>query len=283
MPLRTTPQNLADYICAVRGKPVDKFEWNNVQVSMILSAWTEPAMLLLLATRTCKIRPLGAVNVRNRMEMLRPDLCKPGDFGHFDRAVLSAVYSKSVRSVKRGLEIDLIVSLNVPDSQGRLTDAFRQVFTILQFTNTVPVTLKTSKSVQKTLSWQRPVQASFSMRHQEPTLWAEVCKDYNPIHTSTMAAKVLGFPGKLAHGNHVVAKAWIALLQANKHPDDIALSTTLEPVWLQVSFKRPIVMPARLEALYGQTLLPHDSQEAINFQVVSKDKVRLAGSIGTLY
>lgn len=280
MPLRTTHQDLADYVRAVQVESVDKLTWNNVQLSMILSAWAEPAMLLLLATRTCKIRPLGAVNVRNRLELLRPDLCKPEDLGRIDRAILSASYSKAVRRVKRGLEIDLFVSLNVPDGQGRLTTAFRQVFTMLQFT--APTSPGTSKSVEENPAWQRLVQGHFLMRHDDPSLWANVCKDYNPIHTSTIAARVFGFPGKLAHGNHVVAKAWVTLQEEKKGPDGVAFSTTLEPLWLEVSFKRPTIMPARLDALCGQTVSPNESHETINFQVVSKDKVRLAGSVGKL-
>jgi hypothetical protein len=33
---------------------------------------TEPAMLLLLASRSCPINALGAVNVRNRLELVDP-------------------------------------------------------------------------------------------------------------------------------------------------------------------------------------------------------------------
>jgi len=280
MPLRTTQEDVSKYIRAVQAEHVNSFQWTNVQHLMVLSAWAEPAMLLLLATRACKVRPLGAVNVRNRMELLRPDICKPDDLGHIDRAIISASYTKAVRRVKRGLEIDLIVSLNLPDQKGTLTTVFRQVFTLLEFTNTAPISLEASKPVQQTPAWQLLLQATFLMRHQEPSLWANVCKDYNLIHTSSIAAKVLGFRGKLAHGNHVVAMAWAALREANNEADDTALSMTLEPIWLEVSFKRPIIMPARLDALSGHTLLPNESQETTNFQVVSKDQVMLAGSVG---
>ena len=38
-----------------------------------------------------------------------------------------------------------------------------------------------------------------------PEKWAALCKDYNPIHVSAIAAKLFGFPGKVAHGNQVAA------------------------------------------------------------------------------
>lgn len=282
MPLQTTHHDLADYVRAVQTKSVDSFQWNTIQLAMALSAWSEPAMLLLLATRNCKIRPLGAVNVRNRLELLRPDLCNPEALGHIDKAILSASSTKLVRKVKRGLEIDLTVSLDIPDTNGRLTTVFRQVFTMLQFTNTLPVPPETSISVQKNPTWQRAGQATFSMQHREPSCWAKVCKDYNPIHTSAMAAKLFGFPGKLAHGNHVAAKAWVALMGAETMRDHNALPTNFEALWLELSFKRPIILPARLDALYGHTFLPNGHLNATDFQVVSKDKVRLAGTIGIL-
>jgi hypothetical protein len=35
--------------------------------------------------------------------------------------------------------------------------------------------------------------------------WAAVCKGINPIQMSFLAARMFGFPGKIAHVNYVVA------------------------------------------------------------------------------
>lgn len=280
MPLKPTQHDLVDFVKAVQPGSSDSFQWNSVQLALLLSAWTEPAMLLLLATRNCKVRPLGAVNVRNRLELLRPDLCKPDALGIFENAILSASYPKTVRRVKRGLELDLIVSLNVSDSQGgsHSATAFRQVFTILQFTKPDSHPLVASTSGQRTPTWPRTVQSSFSVQHQEPSAWAKVCKDYNPIHTSTLAAKMFGFPGKLAHGNHVVAKAVLALSTTAQLQDNMSFSPTLEPSWIEVSFRRPVALPAKLNVLCEMDNPPPTT----NFQVVSKDKLRIAGKVGIL-
>lgn len=284
MPLKTTQHDLINFVKAVHPESSDSFQWNSVQLALLLSAWTEPAMLLLLATRNCKVRPLGAVNVRNRLELLRPDLCKPDALGVFENATLSASYPKTVRRVKRGLEVDLIVSLNVSDSQGgsQSATAFRQVFTILQFTKPDSDTLVASSTDQSTPPWPRTVHASFSVQHREPSSWAKVCKDYNPIHTSTLAAKMFGFPGKLAHGNHVVAKAFLALNTTGQLQDNISLSPTLEPSWIEVSFRRPVILPAKLDVLCEMDNPPHNHTQTTNFQVVSKDKLRIEGTVGIL-
>jgi hypothetical protein len=38
-----------------------------------------------------------------------------------------------------------------------------------------------------------------------PKAWSKGCNDINPIHMTSLAARLFGFPGKIAHGNHVVA------------------------------------------------------------------------------
>lgn len=284
MPLSPTKNDLVAYIKAVQPESSNSFQWNNLQLALLLSAWTEPAMLLLLATRKCKIRPLGAVNVRNRLELLRPNLCKPEALDLIQNSVLSASYSKTTRRVKRGLELDLIVTLNMPSSEGGslLVTAFRQVFTILQFAPTGSDFLEIPKSDQFSPEWHQQAKASFTIQHQEPSSWAKVCKDYNPIHTSTIAAKIFGFPGKLAHGNHVVAKACLALGKTVHTQDHVLFSPHFQPSWLEVSFKRPVVLPARLDATCEQTFTPHDHIQDTNFQVDTKDKIRILGRGGFL-
>jgi hypothetical protein len=50
----------------------DELTIEPLQMPIFLSAVTEPAMLLLLASRSCPINALGAVNVRNRLELVDP-------------------------------------------------------------------------------------------------------------------------------------------------------------------------------------------------------------------
>jgi acyl dehydratase len=47
----------------------------------------------------------------------------------------------------------------------------------------------------------------FSISDNDPLKWAALCKDYNFIHLSGLAAKAFGLLGKLAHRNCVAAAA----------------------------------------------------------------------------
>jgi hypothetical protein len=91
-------------------------------------------MLLLLASPTCSISPLGAVNVRNRFELLRPDLCSLKSLTRQHSAGVVAKLRNKTRVVKRGIEHDLEVSVLVPQSRLDLVPGYRQVFTMLEFT-----------------------------------------------------------------------------------------------------------------------------------------------------
>jgi hypothetical protein len=93
-------------------------------------------MLLLFACPACSISPLGAVNVRNRFELLRPDLCCLKSLTGQHSAGVVAKLQNETRVVKRGIEHDLEVSVLVPQSRLDLVPGFRQVITMLEFSKT---------------------------------------------------------------------------------------------------------------------------------------------------
>lgn len=75
MPFRLTKDGVEEYALAVGLEGTNAIFNNFAQRCLLLSAFSEPAVLLLLASRGCPIRPLGSVNVRNRFEVLMPRLC----------------------------------------------------------------------------------------------------------------------------------------------------------------------------------------------------------------
>ena len=280
MPLRTSQGDIDAFSLAVREASKSGFPSSNVDTLLFLSAVSEPAMLLLLAQKHCKVRPLGSVNVRNRFELLRPDLCTPQYLRSFNGAVLNATCSKVVRKVKRGFEIDLTVSVDVPSGQdGSFTTMFRQIFTILQFAN-VQADVSPFSSVNSDPNWLYPL--PFRVNYDEPSFWARVCKDYNPIHTSTIAAKAFGFPGKIAHGNHVAAKAFDVLTKSASAPSCIGLSHSQEPLWMEVMFRRPVIVPAQLETTISQSTLKKDGTSFTAFEILNQSKVCIEGKFGKL-
>jgi acyl dehydratase len=66
--------------------------------------------------------------------------------------------------------------------------------------------------------------------------YAAVSGDRNPIHMHALTAKPLGFPGAIAHGMWTKARCLAAL--ESRLPDAFAVD---------VRFRRPIVLPARVE------------------------------------
>ncbi len=66
--------------------------------------------------------------------------------------------------------------------------------------------------------------------------YAAVSGDRNPIHMHSLSAKALGFPGAIAHGMWTKARCLAAL--ESRLPDAFAV---------EVRFRRPIVLPARVE------------------------------------
>ncbi|OAL48262.1 hypothetical protein IQ07DRAFT_612983 [Pyrenochaeta sp. DS3sAY3a] len=224
-----------------------------LHLPLLLAATTEPAMLLLLVNRSCPINPLGAVNVRNRFELLRPDLCDLSSLEIPDRAALLAEVQGEPRNVKRGVEYDLEVSIMIPDDAGtgKAVVVFRQIFTMLEMRKTKELEGEARPSEVKVVGAESSavgLSTSLSFSGSDPLTWAALCKDYNFIHISNLAAKLFGLPGKLAHGNHVVAKAVQSSLE-----DGASKSLAPTPMWMETHFRRPVTVPTKMDVEAAQS------------------------------
>jgi acyl dehydratase len=85
----------------------------------------------------------------------------------------------------------------------------------------------------------------------EPT-WHESRKEkrsnYNPIHVSAIAAKLFGFPGKVAHGNQVATgmiESTAAAAKTKTQSKDLWFDGERES-FMEVEFKGPMVVPLNL-------------------------------------
>lgn len=245
-PFRVEQEDEARYLHATRPNDNSKDPIESSHLMLFLSAMTEPAMLLLLTSPQCPVNPLGAVNVRNRFELLRPDLCSPLSFRDSGQTVLFARVHRESRLVKRGIEYDLEVGILAPDdaTNDKTVFVFRQIFTMLEFRKTKGRNAE-EKSAENKIPGEQPQSSEpaiqVSLSDSDPWRWAALCKDYNLIHLSGMAARLYELPGKLAHGNHVVARALQALLETSSIRSLGGAST-----WMEVQFKRPVRVPAEL-------------------------------------
>jgi acyl dehydratase len=100
------------------------------------------------------------------------------------------------------------------------------------------------------------------------TDYAAVSGDRNPIHTSTVAAKLFGFPRRIAHGMWSKARCLAAL--EGRLPDRYTV---------EVGFKLPILLPSSVafsavaEADGSWSMALHDARSG---------KPHLSGTIGQL-
>ena len=81
-----------------------------------------------------------------------------------------------------------------------------------------------------------PASAEWKLGGDLGRRYAAVSGDRNPIHMHALTAKPLGFPAAIAHGMWTKARALAAL--ESRLPDAFAA---------EVAFRRPILLPARVE------------------------------------
>ncbi|WWC61181.1 uncharacterized protein I303_103761 [Kwoniella dejecticola CBS 10117] len=267
MPFRITPHDIQRYIQCLSSNTsldVDDILDSPHHMQLLLSALTEPAMLLLLSKINCPIDPVGSVNVRNAFELKDPSTTKKtlrerlGSQSSTNRDAVplncEARLSREVKQVKRGWEFTIMVDL-VEALQEARTTIYTQAFTFLVFhfhkhSQPPPASTKADEIEAETCNI-----AGFRIGAREPSSWADLSKDYNPIHTSTFAARLLGFRSKIAHGNHVVAKAIHgAASYLERGPIDALDGTGIRR--MEVEFKRPVPVPSSLE-----TRVPEDDDK----------------------
>jgi hypothetical protein len=238
IPFQTSPSDLIRYNRAAKTAGIDTLS-HPLHLMLFLSAVTEPAMLLLLTKRNCPMDPVGGVNVRNRFEIVEPDILDrklreamgPEEEGVMrDQGwIVKTRLDPNLKKVKRGWEVTIVVEL-VSEN----TILYRQFFTFLQFAkhSTPPVQGESpSDAVETTPS------TSVRLLPTDPSLWAALSKDYNPIHFSSTLARLFGFKSMIAHGNHVLAKGLAKL-------DDVDTKGIKS---MEVDFRRPVFIPSELD------------------------------------
>jgi acyl dehydratase len=251
-----------------------------------LAGLTTPLMLLLLAKRSCPILPLGSVNVRNRFEFLNPVLCHDAARGLLKGLGADARLVTAGRRVKRGMEFDVVIEVTV-GKVDLVKDqvVFRQIITLLQNLprETEPLFTEpaASEKISSTdISTYDTVDQEIYIEKDAPLRWAAFCKDYNPIHVVSPAAKTFGYPGIIAHGNHVVGQA-ITVLAGIAGPQFSKMWTpSSKASWLEVEFRKPMVVPTKLEILIDET----DVRNVVtsHFKIVKETKVYIEGRAGWL-
>jgi acyl dehydratase len=174
-----------------------------------------PLTMRLMAAPSFPIPLVGLVHVANRISVLRPL-----DAG--SRLDL-AVHAESLRPHERGRQLD-VVAIATADG----AEVWRGVSTYLH---------RSRASSGRGDASDRPAPPTPTALWRVPTRvgadYARVSGDHNPIHTSRVGARLLGFRHPIAHGMWTKARCLATL--AGRVPDTYTVD---------VSFKLPVFLPA---------------------------------------
>jgi acyl dehydratase len=181
-----------------------------------------PLALQLMTAPEFPFPAAGVVHLANRIELHRSlDAGEPLDL---------AVHAERLRPHPRGQQVDLVTVASVAGAE-----AWREVSTYLH--RTASASASGSGSASGSHSGERPPApapaAVWRVAADTGRAYAAVSGDWNPIHSSTLAARAFGFRRRIAHGMWTKARCLAQL--APRLPAAYAVAVT---------FQAPILLPA---------------------------------------
>ncbi|AQT78207.1 dehydratase [Mycolicibacterium litorale] len=181
-------------------------------------ALTFPTVMALLTAFDFPFAAMGAVHVENTITRYRPIAVTD--------SVGVSVHAENLREHRKGLLVDLVTDVNVGNDL-----AWHQVATFLhQQRTSLSDEPKPEPPKRPKLP---PPNAILRITPGQIRRYASASGDHNPIHTSTVGAKLFGFPTVIAHGMYSAA-AVLANIEGQL-PDAVQYS---------VKFGKPVVLPA---------------------------------------
>jgi acyl dehydratase len=182
-------------------------------------ALTFPSVMSLVSGFDFPFAAMGSVHIENQITQYHP--IKVTDM------VNIAVHAENLREHRKGLLVDLVTDVSVGNDV-----AWHQVTTFLHQQRT-SLSGEPKPPPQKQPKLPAP-NAVLRITAGQIRRYAAVGGDHNPIHTSSVGAKLFGFPTSIAHGMFSAA-AVLANLEASL-PDAVTYS---------VRFGKPVLLPAR--------------------------------------
>ena len=181
-------------------------------------ALTFPTVMELITALDFPFAAVGAVHVENVITRHRPIAVTD--------TVRVTVHAENLREHRKGLLADVITEVAVGNET-----AWNQVTTFLhQQRTSLSGQPKPEPPKQPKLP---PPNAILRITPKQIRRYASVGGDHNPIHTSTVGARLFGFPAPIAHGMFSAA-AVLANIEGQL-PDRVRYS---------VKFGKPVILPA---------------------------------------
>lgn len=266
---------------------------NDERVSpFFLIAQTLPLVIHLLADSACPILPLGAVNTRNMFKIHQPSLARDiralRKASNESRLSYRAKFGGNDRPGyrrKRGMEFCIDIVIFCDD-----TAVLTQELWFLQFlpARMEPRFIPAKRADDDYQTMSRDVSKDdasdlIKIGTRDPAKWAAASKDYNPIHISTIGAKLFGFKSVIAHGNHAVAKAVEQLRMHSIMDESVPHSNARRLCWegdrgfaLEIRFVRPMTLPTEAPVFWSKVT---NNDSKLQFSISSTDKVCIVGSV----
>jgi acyl dehydratase len=180
---------------------------------------TFPSVMSLVSGFDFPFAAMGSVHVENHVTQYQPIAVTD--------AVDVKVHAENLREHRKGLMVDLVTDVSVGNDT-----AWHQVTTFLhQQRTSLSDEPKSEPEKQPKLP---PPNAILTVSPGQIRNYASIGGDHNPIHTSSLGAKLFGFPTSIAHGMFSAA-AVLANIEGQL-PDAVAYS---------VRFGKPLLLPAR--------------------------------------
>ena len=181
-------------------------------------ALTFPTVMSLVTGFDFPFAAMGSVHLENAITQYRPI--------RVTDTVNIAVHAENLREHRKGLLVDVVTDVSVGNEV-----AWHQVTTFLHQQRT-SLSDEPKPPPQKQPKLPAP-KAILRISPGQIRRYAAVGGDHNPIHTSSVGAKLFGFPTTIAHGMFSAA-AVLANLEASL-PDAVTYS---------VRFGKPVLLPA---------------------------------------
>ncbi|MBB5870916.1 acyl dehydratase [Allocatelliglobosispora scoriae] len=186
------------------------------------------AMMRLMTGWDFPFPVVGLVHIANRITQVRPIRA--------DEPLELSVHAADLRPHRRGRQFDIVMTGTVDGEE-----VWREVSTNLR-RGSSPSTVSAGGDASTESESERgserelpAAQAFWRVARSDADAYAEVSGDRNPIHTSYLGARLLGFPRPIAHGMWTKARLLAAL--AGHLPESFTVD---------VAFKAPILLPAKV-------------------------------------
>ncbi len=191
-----------------------------------------PLAVAIMARPDFPLPLLGMVHVSNRVTQTRA--LRLGS----DLTVRA--WAQEMRTRGRGTQVELVVEVDDGEPADSAAPAWRGVSTYLA--RGVRITgLPEAEETARAPEENPTPTASWKLGGDTGRRYAKVSGDINPIHTSALGAKALGFPRAIAHGMYTASRALAAVGPRRG-----------EAYTWTVDFAAPVLLPGTVNLAIGQ-------------------------------